>query len=293
MSTPDRTTSTPQTLHQHSNLPPTQVSKSSNISWSLESRELHLTSAYRRSMNITVYSELLSNLRKLSIVASLPSPSDSTTSASISEDGSVLTVSHRGDCQLLDLPAIPQRSALAIPRQPSTVLTWRLRLPPSDGAPRRFALEDQAPPWSARDLRVGSPINCRTCGECIVSQGSILEWKDLPSDNWAEMMEFWHCHKPVDHSNPAEEANGDQTTTNKGYGANNVISAQRGVGLVDVTSLVLSTADCSAIIVSHLKRILSTALGGARSWPSRLRQPFFDMVSDTTPPEQVQARSMP
>ncbi|KAH8179793.1 HECT-like ubiquitin-conjugating enzyme (E2)-binding domain-containing protein [Sarocladium implicatum] len=201
-------------------------------------------------MGISVYAELLSNLRQLSVVASLPSPSDSTTSASISEDGSSLKVQHRGESQLLLLPAAPNRSVLGVPAQASTALTWRLRLPASDGPPKRFALEDQDPPWNARDLRIGSPVKCRACGKCLVSETSILEWKDLPSDNWAEMMEFWHCHKPVDHSDKTTEANGNPTTANKGYGANNVITTQQAVGLVDVTSLVFSTADCNAIVVS-------------------------------------------
>lgn len=241
-------------------------------------------------MSIAIYSELLSNLRQLSIIASLPTPSDATTSASVSEDGSALTILHGGDSQTLELPAVPLRSALAVPTQASTALTWRLRLPPADGPPQRFNLEDQDPPWRARDLRVGSPITCRACDRCLVSEGSISEWKDLPSENWAEMMEFWHCHKPVDHSNPnADASEDDPTTSSKGYGANNIISAQQGIGLVDVTSFVFSTADCSNVAVSCMEVAVFRVPGGARSWPSRLFEPALDMVGDTTPPEQVEA----
>jgi hypothetical protein len=124
----------------------------------------------------------------------------------------------------------------------------------------------------------------------LINAGRITEWKDLPSDNWAEMMEFWHCHKPVDHNNPSAGAETDGKTTNKGYGANNVISAQQGIGLIDVTSFVLSTDDCSAVLVSVALSILSTFVnfgyGGARSWSNRLLKPPIDMVSDTTPPYQ-------
>lgn len=236
--------------------------------------------------SITVYAELLSNLRQLSVVASLPSLSDASTSASLADNGSVLKVCHQGKTQAIELAAIPQPASLQIPTQPSSELSWRLRLPPSDAPPERFALEDQAPPWSAREVVAGSPITCRACGEALVDKDRVIEWKDLPSDNWAEMMEFWHCHKPVDHTE-SEGANGEAATS-KGYGASNVISAQQGVGLVDVTSFVLSKVDCTAVMVSPAHPLSLSSPGGARSWPDRLFMPRLDMVSDTTPPDGIQ-----
>ncbi|KAL2212372.1 ubiquitin-conjugating enzyme E2C-binding protein [Sarocladium strictum] len=199
---------------------------------------------------IAIYAELLSNLRQLSVVASLPSHSDGTTSASLSSDGLRLTVSHQGQTQEIKLPERPIASALQVPEARSTEVSWRLRLPPLDQPPPRFTLEDQPLPWNARDIQRGSAVTCRACKASLINAGRIAEWKDLPSDNWAEMMEFWHCHKPVDHNNPSEGAEADGKTTNKGYGANNVISAQQGIGLIDVTSFVLSTDDCSAVLYS-------------------------------------------
>lgn len=207
---------------------------------------------------IAIYAELLSNLRQLSVVASLPSHSDGTTAASLSSDRLNLTVSHQGQTQEIKLPERPIASALQVPEAQSTEVSWRLRLPPLDRPPPRFTLEDQPLPWNARDIQRGSAVTCRACSASLVDQGRITEWKDLPSDNWAEMMEFWHCHKPVDHNNPSEGTEADGKTTNKGYGANNVISAQQGVGLIDVTSFVLSTDDCSAILVSAVFSLLPT-----------------------------------
>ncbi|KAK0392565.1 hypothetical protein NLU13_2060 [Sarocladium strictum] len=211
---------------------------------------------------LAVYAELLSNLRQLSVVASLPSLSDSTTSVFVSDDGLSLTVSHQEQSRMLYLPEKPIASALQVPAQASNEISWRLRLSPLEKPLQRFILEDQPLPWSARDVLAGSAVTCRECGEELVQKGRIGVWKDLPSDNWAEMMEFWHCHKPVDHHKSAEGAASDETTTKKGYGANNVISAQQGTGLVDVTSFVLSKVDCSAVSYSTSAPNIETTVEG-------------------------------
>lgn len=45
--------------------------------------------------------------------------------------------------------------------------------------------------WQAKDFRACSPA-CRLCGKEL----STKIWKDMPSEHWAELMDFWHCHKP-------------------------------------------------------------------------------------------------
>jgi hypothetical protein len=79
-------------------------------------------------------------------------------------------------------------------------------------------------------------------------------WKDLPSENWAEMMEFWHCHKPdhkhgEDHGDASGKAD-EKTLAARGYGASSVISAQEGVGFVDLTTLLFTESDCQHLTVS-------------------------------------------
>ncbi|KAF5682686.1 hypothetical protein FCIRC_4865 [Fusarium circinatum] len=86
------------------------------------------------------------------------------------------------------------------------------------------------------------PSACRSCGSEFVAQNIINTWKDLPSENWAEMMEFWHCHKPHDHDHQDPES-----LATKGYGANHAISAQQGVGFVDLTSFLFSESDCRGL----------------------------------------------
>jgi hypothetical protein len=93
-------------------------------------------------------------------------------------------------------------------------------------------------------------------------------WKDLPSENWAEMMEFWHCHKPHDHDAKDEDSLGK-----KGYGASSAIAAQPSVGLVDQTSFLVSEVDCTGLLVSLIAaqshRLFSYVLASVTCWRKR------------------------
>ncbi|KAG6116566.1 hypothetical protein E4U13_001775 [Claviceps humidiphila] len=107
-----------------------------------------------------------------------------------------------------------------------------------------FSPENQAVPWAAPDPEAGSAVTCERCHSTIISDSKLRVWKDLPSENWAEMMEFWHCHKPHDRD---QQENKD--LADKGYGANNnVISAQSGVGFVDIISFMFDERDCQNLL---------------------------------------------
>lgn len=180
----------------------------------------------------------------------MSSPPDATTKAEILDDGQLLQVHHQGHTESLVLPAkVSVSTALPVPSGRAAYLTWRVPVSAGEHKPSRFTPENQALPWNSIDIAGGSPIICRQCKNTIVGHGKITSWKDLPSENWAEMMEFWHCHKPHDHAHGEQD---DGTLAdNKGYGANNVISAQDGIGFVDLASFMFSESDCSDLTVSH------------------------------------------
>ncbi|KAG5963042.1 hypothetical protein E4U57_006545 [Claviceps arundinis] len=97
-----------------------------------------------------------------------------------------------------------------------------------------FSPENQAVPWAAPDPEAGSAVTCERCHSTIISDGKLRVWKDLPSENWAEMMEFWHYHKPHDRDRQEHQALSD-----KEYGANNnVVSAQSGVDFLDIMTFI-------------------------------------------------------
>ncbi|KAL6873118.1 ubiquitin-conjugating enzyme E2-binding protein [Trichoderma novae-zelandiae] len=198
----------------------------------------------------SIYAELLSNIRQVSVRATLSSPSDSTTKAEILDDGRRIQVHHKGEVRALDLPAsVLVRSSIPIPENNSQELAWRLPVPATEAQLTRFSAEDQSIPWSSTDLKAGSHICCRHCDREIVQRGRIKSWKDLPSENWAEMMEFWHCHKPHDHGH--EHHDDGDALSKRGYGANSAITAQPETGFVDLTSFMFSESDCDGLSFSR------------------------------------------
>ncbi|KAM4059757.1 HECT-like ubiquitin-conjugating enzyme (E2)-binding domain-containing protein [Hirsutella rhossiliensis] len=202
--------------------------------------------APKSATGISIYAELLPNIRQVSVGAALPSPSDATTSAEVVDEGRRLRISHQGCYEVVDLPATVTTSAApAVPKAAGSELGWRLPVSTAEAGALRSAPESQAVPWSSVDLKAGSPISCRGCGSGFVQRGQVKAWQDLPSENWAEMMEFWHCHKPHDHSSPEDEG-----LANRGYGANSTITARPGIGFVDITLFMLSESDCNNLLFS-------------------------------------------
>lgn len=195
---------------------------------------------------ISIYAELLSNIRQVSVAASLPSPPTPSTVAKILANGRQLCIEHGGCSETLDLPGtVLSNTPLRVPQTESHDVTWRLPLSQAGAQLPQFSLESQAIPWAALDLEHGSAVCCRKCSSVVIPKDTIHSWKDLPSENWVEMMEFWHCHKPHDHSEHQNES-----LANKGYGANRAITAQPGIGFVDITSFMFDEADCQNLLVS-------------------------------------------
>ena len=125
---------------------------------------------------------------------------------------------------------------------------------------------DSFVPWTATDMTSCTRLRCRHCRSILLdshmprssdaaekdTQGWV--WKDLPSGNWAEMMDFWHCHKPdphEDHDHNHDHENSataeDQNATVKGYGAANQVVATSGTVLVDSATFLLTDSDCRGL----------------------------------------------
>ncbi|KAI1490600.1 ubiquitin-conjugating enzyme E2-binding protein [Biscogniauxia mediterranea] len=191
--------------------------------------------------HILIYAELLSNIRQISIGCTLPTPSSSTTKAVVSPDCLGFTVKHDGAERSIPLPGrVAFPSQLPVQKTGLTNISWRLPLAGSRDRIQNASVSEEAGPWSAGDLAPESAVCCRACKTPVVEAGVLKTWKDLPSENWAEMMEFWHCHKPHDHKHTD-----DEHLTSRGYGASSKITAQSGVGFIDLTSFLLSPSDIS------------------------------------------------
>ncbi|EME48797.1 hypothetical protein DOTSEDRAFT_162591 [Dothistroma septosporum NZE10] len=205
-------------------------------------------------MTIHLYAEHLVHIRALSIQASLCTVSNQATRATLSADGSALSLAHEGEVATICLPVrvhVPGAHndvPLTMPSAPTKDLSFRVSLPNkshSTGLLTDTSLESRnVVPWSAPSMTADTAIACRGCRSEVVSRGQIRAWKDLPSENWAEMMDFWHCHRPdVPHDC-------DHKVAVKGYGADSKLALQSGVGMVDPTDFVLVSEDCSNLKVS-------------------------------------------
>jgi hypothetical protein len=199
-------------------------------------------------MPLHIYAEHLINIRTLTIQSTLPSPSNENTACTLSADGNILKLTHQGETASITLPvAVPAHAStsITIPTIPTKDLSFRVRLEYDDTLQDRQSSETIIP-WTAASLSHTVELRCKNCRAVILPQGKIQTWKDLPSEGWAEMMEFWHCHKPN------EPHNHEQQTDKKGYSAESKLAITPSVGLVNATSFILAAADCDNIKVGEL-----------------------------------------
>lgn len=205
-----------------------------------------------------IYAEFLPRLGRISVVIHLPTEATHKTKVLVARDGLHLIVDHEGISTKLRLPVKTRIAGEHLPGEvkPGLIkMSWRLFPTPEEVQAAQHVAPDSVP-WSAADLRPGLSVTCRACDETIVPGETIKTFKDLPSENWAEMMEFWHCHKPTDtHSTGPKAADAQNKASeddlaSRGYGANSIISAQEGVGFVDLMTILFSQSDCKCLMVS-------------------------------------------
>lgn len=229
--------------------------------------------------HIMLYAELLLHIRTVTLFASLRSHHTRETKVRLNADGSCITVSHEGCKATIRLPIkVDGRgdAALELPAQPpSKELTLRLQLEEQEGTDMLGLMAEERKanivPWDGVSLsNIGDiEIRCKNCEGVVLKRGMVTEWKDLPNENWAEMMDFWHCHKPDEHDlhNHLHEVGGQ-----KGYAAGNRLKAAEGVGFVDLTSFLLKEQDSEGAKVRRMSFLgflfWSTLLGAKKAiWP--------------------------
>lgn len=232
-----------------------------------------------------IYAELLSNIRQISVLAALETPCDATTKVQLSDDGQSFLLLHRGLSHSLQLPGQSASNfQLQKPAIGSKDFSWRLpwvrnisdevtTITPSTRAHSGIENISDDVPWSANFMRNFSELSCRICYQNVLEKGRIETWKDLPSDDWAEMMDLWHCHRPDnkieetcdssnqhhnDHNSCRDQVTSQLDMTKRAYGAKSQIAAQQGVGFIDITTFLIAKEDCTNIQVEKVKKNLLT-----------------------------------
>lgn len=212
--------------------------------------------------SITLYAELLLHIRAITLFASLRTVHTRETNAKLSTDGSRLTVSHEGQSATIRLPIKVKGggdAALSLPAQPpSKELSLRLQIEEKDDSDLLGTLQSEERkanivPWDGAFLAKSKhvEIHCRSCQQVIITKGRIEEWRDLPNENWAEMMDFWHCHKPDEHH--LHDHTHETVVGKKGYAAGNRLRAIGKIGFIDLTGFLLKEHDCEGVEVGYSK----------------------------------------
>lgn len=202
-------------------------------------------------MCIHLYAEHLVNIRTLSIQASLSTATNQETRAVLSAEGTKLSLSHEGETATIELPIrVPggqSKATFVLPPVATKEISFRISLEEKPGSNFLRGSNEQETddivPWTATSLTADTEIRCKSCNAVITSRGKVQLWKDLPSENWAEMMDFWHCHRPD------VPQNHDHKTPVKGYSADSRLVIQPGVGMIDPVDFVLAVEDCENLTV--------------------------------------------
>lgn len=204
-----------------------------------------MVDVYQNPVSIYIYAELLLNIRQITVMISLPSDRNDTTAVTMSLDGKALSVVHNGQVADLRLPA-SIRDGLSPTFDPRSIRDLSLRLPIAQEAAEGMRSSGlnltPRPIWSASSFTGDRIITCRSCQAPLVKD-SVQTWKDLPSENWADMMDFWHCHKPDTDGAQDHEHN----NVHKGYESANSIEPSAGAALVDVMHIHLLQKDCNVM----------------------------------------------
>ncbi|KAH8733046.1 HECT-like ubiquitin-conjugating enzyme-binding-domain-containing protein [Phaeosphaeriaceae sp. PMI808] len=202
---------------------------------------------------ISLYAELLLHVRTITLFASLRTHHSRETKAVLSSNGNSITVKHEGRAATLHMPfnvAGEGNAEMSLPSEPPNKnITLRLQLEELEDSDLLGALQSDERkvnivPWDGASLDKQSNLEvwCKSCGGVVVSCDKITQWKDLPNENWAEMMDFWHCHKPDEHH--LHDHTHKDAIGGKGYAAGNRLDATQGIGFVDLTSFLLNNQDC-------------------------------------------------
>lgn len=199
--------------------------------------------------NIYLYAELLLNIRQVTVFAILPSNRNNWTAIELCDDQRTLQLTHEDEQARIELPStVVDNANLRSPTLPTRELSYRFAVDSDAKSSVQSGLAtDSELSWPATKLSFQTRVNCQSCGNLLIEAGDITVWKDLPSGGWADMMDFWHCHKP-------STDNGDNLSAgnNKGYSASNVMGPVLGTGLVDTSYFWFAVSQCRGIQVCFL-----------------------------------------
>ncbi|ERF71020.1 hypothetical protein EPUS_03300 [Endocarpon pusillum Z07020] len=196
---------------------------------------------------IYLYVEVLANIRQANLYASLETHKNEHTKIDIASDKKTITVSHDGESASIYLPTeIGGTAEVSIPVDRGKEMSVRLELADIMNMPCVGNTTGDEAPWAANDLSPNTQLRCRDCKTEILTNELPLQFKALPSEHWAEMMDIWHCHRPQD-IEPSQGEDARQAADSKGYGASTKLKAAAGIAFVDTASFLFAEQSCKDV----------------------------------------------
>ncbi|KAL1975160.1 hypothetical protein VTN31DRAFT_3552 [Thermomyces dupontii] len=227
------------------------------------------------SRTITMQSELRGYIGQLSFHLNLPFHDGDPRERfqiKVSESRDKLTVIDKvaNNSEDMELPArISEHAAQYIVSEPSAApncisrdkkkmgFSYRLEVDQEHAlALRQNSLNDDYVPWDADYMKDRGDLLCRYCDYPVAHCGYGWRWRNLPSSNWADMMDLWHCHKPHSREDQLQAAAEERSASRRGIGAGNRVVARRQAVYVDISTLLLSKDDCWTIKLERTKPVI-------------------------------------
>lgn len=187
------------------------------------------------------YCDYHENIRAIHLSVTLPSAPDELTSLDI-YDRKTLRLRHAFRSYTIALPASVDPTRPLEVKGTGLTLNCRVSADPivrSDGS---ISLPLSSPEALQED------VLCSACGTCMILASRGLTWHRMPSENWAEMMDSWHCHRGVsDHH--YNEHHDQYTLPDHIVSAAERIRARPGRGLIGLSYLLIHPSDTQNIKV--------------------------------------------
>lgn len=197
---------------------------------------------------INLYAEFLLNISQVTIHASLNIQGRPDELAYLHSDRQRIRVQYAGEEAVITYPTgIVGKATAHIPLEVASSLSLRLEIS-EKGDPAWRALEvTNDSSWTASRFTRETCIACRSCQTLLLREhDDALQWKDLPRDGWAEMMDFWHCHKPP------QGTNDDLSVKREIFHTASQPSVRRGIAFIDICDIIVDLDNCKNISVSLL-----------------------------------------
>ena len=193
---------------------------------------------------IKLYAEFLLNIRQVTLYATLHNERDEASKAYVSSDRKSISVTHDNETSTIVYPSgISGKATVHIPIARGKIVSLRFETI-EDGSSHGDGMKvANDSPWPASFLGADTRIACRACRSLIV-QSSGREWQDLPRSDWAEMLDFWYCHRPHVRDSNCEDARlGRSRNSMEGP------SLRHGLGFVDLCHLLVPEEECTGLEV--------------------------------------------